>query len=835
MKRNHPARRCHLEHLEPRSCPASLAPIVLAGDSLYVSGTADADHIQLDVNDLLDQITVRMTTRQNAGAPTGATPIVREFPSSRIRNLVIKTGSGNDHVEFHSLSAVQCAKRLAVALGEGDDLFEVRLSQDAATNVPLRFEVAGDAGRDSLFANLGSVGATGSLSVSGTLGTGDDTATVIAADVAGRFDLQLRGEAGHDSLALRTLGEVSTTGSWTANLQGGDGRDTLTADLDSTNRGTMHLDLRGGSGDDSLGLSARDSSERTRSRWSLSGEGGNDSLRVDFGNSETLIGLPEHRAAIADGGSGRDRLTAPPDVSARGIEERLSAASWRTVVAQAAAPLLSQLENAGVFVGILNPNGSRELYSFGQATANGTDITARTPFEIGSITKTFTTTLLADMVARGEVSLDDPVAQYLPADAAMPTRGGRAITLVELATHTSGLPRDTLDFERKVAAVMQDLQLGIEDEEHITALLQAEAIRDWSQLRRDLLEVVVEPVDSPAPDYSNLGMGLLGLALSRRLGLSYEEAIRQRVLEPLGLPDVFQAITPAREPQQANGYFAGERPVPPMRFDTLAGAGALRSSGLDLLRYMEAQSGRFPTSLAGAMGLAQTPRVDWTSDTQQVAIGLGWLIEDTPFGRTVWHDGATWGFTSHFQFNVATGAGFVVLVNTTLDGPSGPALVSFVEGLASAIVLTSQPTPPAQSAGLSVQWESLLGLIAITGTTSDDNVDIQWNRSQRSVVVTSRLATGEVAQQWKFFSDAVNGVRADLRTGIDQLTVDTQGQTRGHIGVLIQTTDRRGRRVLLLGTDGASQGEINTELVPGRGADRLMVTSPTLSWRRINA
>src|SRR5690606_8099411 len=95
----------------------------------------------------------------------------------------------------------------------------------------------------------------------------------------------------------------------------------------------------------------------------------------------------------------------------------------------------------GVVVGIVDKNGSRVLAHGALDRGDPRVLDGDSVFEIGSITKVFTSLLLADMVRRGEVALEDPVAKYLPADVKMPERGGRQITLIDLATHTSGLPR----------------------------------------------------------------------------------------------------------------------------------------------------------------------------------------------------------------------------------------------------------------------------------------------------------------------------------------------------------------------------------------------------------
>lgn len=183
--------------------------------------------------------------------------------------------------------------------------------------------------------------------------------------------------------------------------------------------------------------------------------------------------------------------------------------------------------------------------------------------------------------------------RQLAGDAEVPRRGDHEITLRELATHTSGLPRDTPDFDRLLAAVLADFEAGSPNPEHLQALLTAEERRDWDQLKQDLQEITLTTEAHPTVSYSNLGIGLLGFALSSRLGVGYEEAIRERVLAPHGLRDTFQAITPARESRLAEGLaFDGQTPAPPLLFNTLAGAGALRSTGLDLLRYLEVHGER---------------------------------------------------------------------------------------------------------------------------------------------------------------------------------------------------------------------------------------------------
>jgi serine-type D-Ala-D-Ala carboxypeptidase/endopeptidase len=104
--------------------------------------------------------------------------------------------------------------------------------------------------------------------------------------------------------------------------------------------------------------------------------------------------------------------------------------------------LRENLTNAGMVIGLVDERGSRVLAAGKLDNGAWQEVNGDTVFEIGSVTKTFTTLLLQDMVERGEMKLDDPVAKYLPESVKVPARNGKQITLFNLATHTAGLPRD---------------------------------------------------------------------------------------------------------------------------------------------------------------------------------------------------------------------------------------------------------------------------------------------------------------------------------------------------------------------------------------------------------
>jgi CubicO group peptidase (beta-lactamase class C family) len=318
---------------------------------------------------------------------------------------------------------------------------------------------------------------------------------------------------------------------------------------------------------------------------------------------------------------------APSDSAVRDILTR-RAESWK---------------GPGIVVG-WSEGGKRHFVSYGSRVAGGPALDQRTVFEIGSITKTFTGTLLGDLVARGEVKLDDPITQYLPQGAKAPERDGKVITLLDLATHSSGLPRMPSNFQPK------DTENPYADygADRMYAFLTGYAVT------RDI---------GAQYEYSNFGMGLLGAILARKLNLTYEQAITQRVLNPLGLSETRISLTPDMQGRFATGHSGAFAPTKAWDMDALAGAGALRSTADDLLRYAEANLSPEKTRLAKAITTA-TESVRSTT-TPATRIGLAWHVRDVNGRGIPWHNGGTGGFHSFVAFDRSTGRAVAVITNTT--------------------------------------------------------------------------------------------------------------------------------------------------------------------------
>lgn len=314
------------------------------------------------------------------------------------------------------------------------------------------------------------------------------------------------------------------------------------------------------------------------------------------------------------------------------------------VAAQAEAP-----RHPGVVVGAIDlRSGQRAAAGAGHSRLpDGPAPTADTLFEIGSITKVFTGLLLAIAVLRGELSLDTPVRELLPAGADLPDKAGVPITVLHLITHRSGLPRSPLGTVAEARAVLID---RINPYRDLTADRVLDAVAH-SQLRR-----------APGTGriaYSNLGVGLLGIALVNAAHAgSYAELVRSRICVPLGMTDT-DVLENIDQHRLAVGYQRG-RAVDHWSLTGLAGAGALLSTGNDMLRFLAAQLQPDSTPLAEAVTLSHQER----HHTRRFGIALGWIVTGPPSNPILWHNGGTGGFAAFAGFDPGRGAGTVVLANS---------------------------------------------------------------------------------------------------------------------------------------------------------------------------
>lgn len=263
-----------------------------------------------------------------------------------------------------------------------------------------------------------------------------------------------------------------------------------------------------------------------------------------------------------------------------------------------------------------------------------------TVFEIGSISKVFTGLLLADAVERGLCTLDDPVNTFLPDGVRLPSKGDQLVRLWHLATHTSGLPR------------LPDMK-GSDPHDpyrHLTAE------RLWELLP----DTPVRWAPGTKYEYSNLAVGLLGAVLVRREGAaSYEALLHDRITGPLGMRDTAVALSPELQARLAPPFDADGEPDHTWDLAALAGAGGIRSTVHDMLKFARLQVAPGDSPLAAAVALSQQKR---HGGQNGIALGLNWHFARD--GATRWHNGQTGGYHGYLAVVPGSGRAVCVLANT---------------------------------------------------------------------------------------------------------------------------------------------------------------------------
>ncbi|MCC6492387.1 MAG: serine hydrolase [Pirellulales bacterium] len=316
-----------------------------------------------------------------------------------------------------------------------------------------------------------------------------------------------------------------------------------------------------------------------------------------------------------------------------------SADDFRPVFDPFVQPLIDDGLVVGLVVGV-SKAGEHQTIGYGETSKqSGISPDADTVFEIGSVSKVFTGSLLADMVQSGAVRLEDPVQTYLPDSVRMPAAKDRPITLEHLATHTSGLPRLPDNFA------------------------PADPANPYADYSTDNLYAFLnahKPVRPPGKsEYSNLGMGLLGHVLALSQGKSYEQLLEERIARPLGMGDTTIVLRDDQRLRLAPGHDGSLKPVKNWDIPTLAGAGGIRSTAADLLRFLDANMSEDDRPITRSLPLAHAKRHDMENG---LAIGLGWHIARD--GVTRWHNGMTGGYASWIAFVPEKRIGVVVLANT---------------------------------------------------------------------------------------------------------------------------------------------------------------------------
>jgi len=297
-------------------------------------------------------------------------------------------------------------------------------------------------------------------------------------------------------------------------------------------------------------------------------------------------------------------------------------------------------KHQSIFVGMIDEN-NMEYFYYGVTAPYEKPIDENTLFEIGSVTKVFTALILADMIKKGEISLNDSIDKFLPEEVNTPSQNGRTITILDLATHSSGLPRWPDGFP----IWNMNEQYEYDREEMYDYLSNVELSREIGSQY----------------EYSNFGVSLLGHILSLQSGQSYEELLKERVLDTFGMENTCVKNCDSLRDRFSKPHFIWF-PVNEVNLsEDMVGAGEIRSSGNDMLTFLSYAMGLKDSDLKDSFQLTQ--KVNRQIDGN-LSIGLAWHILQKYDRMIIFHNGATNGFSSFVGFDPESNQGVVVLTNT---------------------------------------------------------------------------------------------------------------------------------------------------------------------------
>jgi CubicO group peptidase (beta-lactamase class C family) len=322
------------------------------------------------------------------------------------------------------------------------------------------------------------------------------------------------------------------------------------------------------------------------------------------------------------------------------ISAQLPADSIKAIIKKA----VNDKRSKSIIIGIIDISG-RKIYSEGIISdKNPVKPDENTIYEIGSITKIFTSLALADMYLKKELDLNDPISKYLPESVHSPVRNGKEITFLNLATHRAVFPRFPFNTDPK------DLD---------------EPYADYTEKK------LFEYISNFKPDmdfnsrwrYSNTGYGLLGNILtSVSKKKNYEALITENITIPLHMNSTVIHLTPELKKNMADGYSEYGKPVNPLQLSSIEGAGAFRSNVNDMLTFAGENLGLIKSDLFPVLEFSHIKQARKDGDNSDVT--LGWTLWADHGRNILFKDGGTPGFQTFIGIDKNKKNGVVVLSNS---------------------------------------------------------------------------------------------------------------------------------------------------------------------------
>ncbi len=317
----------------------------------------------------------------------------------------------------------------------------------------------------------------------------------------------------------------------------------------------------------------------------------------------------------------------------------------QTVIRSEAEALIKQGRTDAISIAVVR-DGKATFYNFGTISRDKPQApTKDTVYEIGSISKTFGSLLLAQSIVAGKAKPGDELRQFLPGDYSNLAFEGKPVRLIDLVTTTSGLPDNLPDFSALAKDVPPD-QISLKIAQALNAYSQA-------TLLKDLQSVSLATAPGSTPKHSNLAAELVGVSVAKIEGKPFDQLLATRIEKPFGMQS---GIGNSRKALMATGYKDGGAVAPALDAPVILAAGGLHYSAADMARYITAQL------KGGNAAIDLTHQPAWRSDNK--TIGYNWVINTTMDGETrLSHTGGTFGFSSLIDLYPDADYGIVFLTN----------------------------------------------------------------------------------------------------------------------------------------------------------------------------
>ncbi|MDR1383653.1 MAG: beta-lactamase family protein [Planctomycetaceae bacterium] len=309
--------------------------------------------------------------------------------------------------------------------------------------------------------------------------------------------------------------------------------------------------------------------------------------------------------------------------------------------------------------GVIGIVDGKKCYAkgYGLVSLEKTDVPdVDTIYEIASMSKVFTGVLLGEMVARGELAIDDPLEKFYPKETSLPNFHGNKITLKHLASHCSGIPRLPTDFWETANQTPDNPYLCYSAEKIV----------------RFLNDYQLTAAPGTRYEYSNLGMSIVGVTLERMTGKSYETLVQERIAQPLEMKNIAVTLTDNMRQKLAPPYNAEKKRVSNWDMTGFAAGGGLRTSMRDLIKFAQANAlmldsfSEFASQPKHPLirGISKAAEWQFEDVSHNRRVGLGWHIE--PSG-VLMHNGQTGGYHSFILVDPKSHRAVILLTNTATE------------------------------------------------------------------------------------------------------------------------------------------------------------------------